>query len=173
MDVSFDKCIWIELDVLTKTFFYYWPFSLNKLNTAFNCFNTKIIRVVHRETNQLIWVSFILNSFNYKSQLLLVYDWLFIYIGIRLNFKRTICSTRRCTFRNCATPTDRLRGVKKLDRFKALKCRKIYIPFGAKLCRHHVLEKNWLMDMDDETVFSRNQIEDLISLFYSSGGISC
>lgn len=91
---------------------------------------------------------------------------------MQLSFKRTISSTRRCTFPDCITPTDRLRGVKRIDRFKALKCKKIYIPYGAKFCVNHVFPNTWQIDMGHETNFSRNQIEDLISLFYYSAGNS-
>lgn len=91
------------------------------------------------------------------------------YIGsIRLNFRRTISSTRRCTFPDCTTPIDRLRGVKRVDRFKALKTKKIYIPFGAKFCANHVFEDNWQVDMNRETIFTKSQLEDLINLFYCS-----
>lgn len=42
------------------------------------------------------------------------------------------------------------------------------MPFGAKLCANHVSENSWQVDMDQEIPFTKNQLEDLISLFYCS-----
>lgn len=82
-----------------------------------------------------------------------------------MNYRRTNASTRRCTFPDCGTPTDRLRDVKGLERLRALKMKKIYIPKRARVCKLHCSENLWNLAMQEgNMIFTKTQIEDLIIL---------
>lgn len=82
-----------------------------------------------------------------------------------LNFRRTIASTRRCTFDECETPTERLRDVSRTERFNALKFNKIYIPHRARVCSNHVSQNTWVVNTEGNMLFSSKQVNDLIELF--------
>lgn len=85
-----------------------------------------------------------------------------------MNFRKTNASTRRCTFPECQTPTDRLRDVKSFERLRALKMKKIYIPKRARVCNVHCSENAWNLDIEDGMTFTGKQIEDLIALVTES-----
>lgn len=86
-----------------------------------------------------------------------------------LNFRKTIASTRRCTFPGCETPTDEIRRVKNSEQLRALKMKNIYIPKDARVCRNHQSENLWNVEMQHENMsFTRKQVEDLITLFSES-----
>lgn len=91
-------------------------------------------------------------------------------VTVRLNFRKTNASTRKCTFPGCETPRNRLRDAKKFERIKALLTKKIYIPERARLCLFHSSEESWNvdMDMDEFMTFSPKQLQDLIELATAS-----
>lgn len=80
-----------------------------------------------------------------------------------LRFKKTFACTRRCTFPDCTTPEHQLRDVKRCERFKAFHKKKIYIPYRARLCAHHVNENTWECNAEG-AFYTQKQIEDLITL---------
>lgn len=81
---------------------------------------TQFITRVHVTRNQIVI---------YESY----YKELATMAAIYLKFKRTIASTRRCTFPHCVTPLNQIRNVKRSERFKAFQTKKMYIPSRARL----------------------------------------
>lgn len=81
-----------------------------------------------------------------------------------LNFLKSIASTRRCTFPECATATENLRDINRSDRLRALRLKKIYIPNRARVCSNHVEQNTWVVNEDGEILFSQKQVQDLVEL---------
>lgn len=89
-----------------------------------------------------------------------------------MHFRKTLSHHSRCTFPKCNSPTDRLRCISRLTRFKALKTKNLCIPVGARACNRHGCENPW----DDNLIerigpiqrFNRKQIEDMINLLRDS-----
>lgn len=104
----------------------------------------------------------------YSVQFLSLFNSFCHVASMLLNFRKTIVSTRRCTFPECETPTEELRRVQYLERSRALRIKNIYIPEDSRVCRNHRNENSWIVDTQENMTFTRKQIANLITLFTES-----